>query len=89
MGNAKTDLESLIQFELKDIPSTIEIMNRKYVISSAILYTPPALENGIGHYVCAVRFNNNWEVYDDYRNETFTIENSENVIIHALHYTEL
>lgn len=63
-------------------------MNRTYVVSSAVLFSPPVVENEIGHYVCAVRFNKSWEVYDDLRNGTYSLRTIDKVHIHALHYIE-
>lgn len=51
--------------KLKDVPEVTSFLNKVFVINGAILYYPPVVDSDIGHNVCAIKVNNEWEVYDD------------------------
>lgn len=78
--------ETDMQWKLVDIPETITIENQHFVIAGAIVFIPP-LSGDIGHYVCACKVNNQWEVYDDQDSKSPKRKSARsNVTIHALMY---
>lgn len=75
------------RYKLEDIPETINISNNSFVIVGAIVFIPPIMETDIGHYIAAVKFNNQWQIYDDYDPKSPKIKSAKsNVLIHALVY---
>lgn len=79
----KSDLKPL-----KDIPLTITLNGRLYLLAAVIIFTPPLNVTGLGHYTTAVRFNDQFEIFDDLRANTHKIDNSTTVCIHSLLYVE-
>lgn len=70
-----------------DIPETIKISDIDFVIAGAIVFIPPIVDGDIGHYVCADKINNQWEIYDDLESKSPQNKSSNaSVIIHALMY---
>lgn len=74
--------------QLKQIPTSIQL-GGNYALAASILFTPPVIPNDIGHYTAAIRFNSNWEVFDDLRNSTYTISDSTDICVHCLVYIKL
>lgn len=85
MNNPKS-YEKSVQKPLKDIPLIITLDGRSYLLAAAILFAPPSNATGLGHYTTAVRINDKFEVYDDLRPNTFTVDNDLPVCIHCLLY---
>lgn len=78
--------EETTQWPLKEIPLMISLDDKVYTLASVILFEPPRNANGIGHYTAAVRQNNKFEVFDDLRTSTYTIDNKTEACIHSLLY---
>lgn len=79
--------ETEMQYKLKDIPEIITISNKHFVIVGAIVFIPPIVDGDVGHYICADKVNNQWEIYDDLDSKSPKNKSSQaNVIIHALMY---
>lgn len=82
--DANTDFELIQDHKLKDVPTTL--LEKSYVIASVILFAPSLADGGMGHYAAAVRLNDKWEVYDDYKNEPYIMSDKDSVVIHSLFY---
>lgn len=69
------------------VPEVIKLLDKVFVIAGAILYCPPVVENDIGHNVCAIKINNQWETYDDKDSKSpKNISSKTNVVIQILMY---
>lgn len=80
-------VENQVQRKLNEIPLTLNMGNRAYQLSAVILFEPPRNNVGIGHYTTAVRFNNQWELFDDLRPSTYFIHGDTDVTLHCVLYT--
>lgn len=69
-----------------DVPVSISLDNKAYSLATAIIFTPPGNEKGIGHYTAAVRFNNNFEVFDDLKPKTYKLNDTTPVCMQSLLY---
>lgn len=79
-----TMYEPRVQYELADIP--VSLFENRYILVAAFLYHHGAYDDDIGHYTVAVKFNEKWEQYDDYKSKTSFIKSHQPMIIHALFY---
>lgn len=75
------------RFRLMNVPEAIKILDKDFIIAGAIVFIPPIMDGDIGHYVCAIKMNNQWVVYDD--NDSKSPKNKSSaalILIHALMY---
>lgn len=86
--NVPQSYEKSDQKPLKDIPLTITLNGASYLLAALILFAPPSTVTGLGHYTAAVRVNDRFEIFDDLRTNTYTIDNNLSVCIHSLLYVE-
>lgn len=47
------------------VPEVIKLLDTVFVVAGAIFYFPPVVDDDIGHNVCAIKINNQWEIYND------------------------
>ncbi|XP_031621910.1 uncharacterized protein LOC116339960 [Contarinia nasturtii] len=89
--SAETDLGRMLQHNLDKIPLSITLGGKLYQLSAAILFDPPSVleKDIIGHYSAAIRFNKTWELFDDLRENTFSMSGDTEVTIHSALYTIL
>lgn len=86
-NSVDTDYEDNSHFKLMEIPQVINIFGENFVIAGAIIFIPPLIEGDIGHYVCANKINNQWEIIDDNDSKTPRVTSSKSsYCIHALMY---
>lgn len=55
---------------------------------AAFLYQYGVHDNDIGHYTVAIKLNEKWEIYDDYKTKPKEVSNQHSAIIHALFYVK-
>lgn len=70
------------------MPLSITLESKSYQLSAAMLFKPPEVA-GIGHYTAAIRFNKTWEIFDDLRENIYSISADIPVTIHSVLYTVL
>ncbi|KAJ6642712.1 NOF-FB transposable element, partial [Pseudolycoriella hygida] len=85
-GYSNTDVEPLRYHKLENIPLTLQVGKKMYLLVAAILFKPPILD---GHYIGVVRINDTWEAYDDMDSKSRSFSRTRNVIIHNLLYIEM
>lgn len=86
-GNKQASMfEESAVFKIKDVPLVLSIFDQKYVLFGLVLFKPPIFDSDIGHYTCAIRLNNKFEMYDDMRAKPFSVSANENAVIHCLFY---
>lgn len=71
---------------LKNIPLIIALDDSSYLLAAVILFAPPRNVTALGHYNVAVRVNETFEIFDDLRPTTYTIDSCVEVCIHSLIY---
>lgn len=59
---------------------------KTYALFGVALHQPPMISGDTGHYVGAVKLNNTWQVFDDYKAKPYNIKKTEKVVIHYLFY---
>lgn len=74
------------QHSLNEIPPTITLNNKQYLISSVILFEPPYSHLGVGHFSTAIRLNERWEVFDDLRSNTYFVSSTQKLVVHSIMY---
>lgn len=77
--------ESIASSSLCDIPVVISLDDNSFTLAAVILFSPPSA--GLGHFTAAIRINDKFEVFDDLRQSTYTIDNKLTVCVHSLLYT--
>lgn len=82
----RTDYEESEVHRLKDIPTSIVISCKKYVLSSAVIFIPPLEGNSVGYYCTFVHYNGSWDVYDDQRNAVCSFKPSSEFLIQCIIY---
>lgn len=81
-----TDFEPKFKHKFGDIP--LVLFNNQYVLHAAFLYQYGAHDDDIGHYTVAIKLNEKWEIYDDYKKKAIEVSNQHSAIIHALFYVK-
>lgn len=81
-----TDFEPTFKHKLADIPVTL--FNNQFFLHAAFLYKHGAHDNDIGHYIVAIKLNEKWEMYDDYKQKAIEVSNKHSAVIHALFYVK-
>lgn len=72
---------------LNDIPATIKLQDKRYILCGVIRFIPSTIVNGIGHYVAYVRsLSNKWTEINDLCKETKNIINLPAIRISLLFY---
>lgn len=84
--NIPQSYEKSDQKPLKDIPLIITLDGRSYLLAAVILFAPPSNVTGLGHFTTAVRINDKFEIFDDLRTNTYTVDNKLIVCIHSMLY---
>lgn len=87
--NIPQGYENSDQKPLKNIPLIIELDGSSYLLAAAILFAPPRNVTALGHYNAAVRVNETFEIFDDLRPTTYTIDSKTEVCIHSLIYVRV
>lgn len=64
----------------------IELNGDNFMLQGVIIFKPPIIDDDLGHYMCAVRINNNWELYDDMDSQPRLKKKRDKVCIHAVFY---
>lgn len=80
------DYEDEREFELHQVPLTLELGGKQYQLSAAIVYEP-ARGGGLGHYKAAVRCKKTWEIFDDTRTAAYSIDDTIELTIQCILYT--
>lgn len=74
--------------KLSEIPDVVEIQEDK-ILFGAILYIYPLLEGDSGHYVTAIKINENWSTFDDMKTQPHLVSKKKIFVVHTLIYTEI
>lgn len=72
--------------ELSEIPETIQVFRKRFVLIGAIIFNPPPTNNVIGHYRCAIKINQEWDIHDDLVRGPRKISPVEPVAIQTIFY---
>lgn len=86
--SAASDYEHSITHRFSELPLSIDIANKKFILLGAILFSPPVIPSELGHYVTAIKLNDIWEVYDDLRKKTYELNKESHVCFNILLYIE-
>lgn len=81
-----TNYEPNIQYKFSEIPVSIAVSNKKFVLFGAFLFTPSPVPGDIGHYTAAIKINDQWEIYDDMSTKAAHWNKDKHVIIHTIFY---
>lgn len=85
-GNKQASMfEESAVFKIKDVPLVLSIFDQKTFYSGWFVQAS-YFDSDIGHYTCAIRLNNKFEMYDDMRAKPFSVSANENAVIHCLFY---
>lgn len=84
------DYGAMQSFKLGDIPPRLAILKKTYALLGIIIFQPPATASvdSYGHYVSAIKINNDFVIYDDLRNDMYNISANKVVGVDALFYVK-
>lgn len=74
---------------LADLLDVIRFDSTDYSLCGAILFEPPLIENGLGHYTAAIKSFQSWTLYDDLKKEPHAITSNKQAVITSLLYVKL
>ncbi len=72
--------------KLSEIPVVVK-SKEESILFGAILYIYPMLERDSGHYVTAIKVNENWSIFDDKKIQPHFVSQKKVFVVHALIYT--
>ena len=68
------------------MPISLKFGAKTYALFGVVLYQPPLISEDSGHYMGAVKLNNTWQVFDDYKSKPYNIKKTESVVVHYIFY---
>lgn len=80
----RSDFEHQVLYKLGDIP--VSILDHRFTLVAAFLYSHGSFDSDIGHYTAAIKLNEKWEIFDDCASKTKEVSNNHKAVVHALMY---
>lgn len=78
--------ELLLPTVLSNIPEAIQLDNQLFVFHAAIIFTPPIIDEDIGHYRCIAAKNKAFEIYDNKMTKPEFKKKCDIEYVHAVFY---
>ena len=78
--------DEIVTYTLDQLKVTITLNDKRYFLFGLVLFQPPQLKESIGHYVAAVKYNNEYFIFDDLRKSSYRLEEGSELVINCLFY---
>lgn len=81
-----SDYEEANSHKLSSIPAAIELFGKQFALVGVLIFKPPFTEDDCGHYECAIRINNQWDIHSDLEKGPRKASAIDEVVMHTVFF---
>lgn len=81
--------EKIIKYRIDQLKLMLHLDEKFYSLFALVIYRPPLLQGSIGHYIAAIKFDDEFVVFDDTSQKTYFLNKTDDFVIHCLFYKKV